>query len=78
MDYEYYDDTLEIYNSEGDVNYRFEDDLAESILQGKGPDQVYTYSDGFYDEEIEKCPYIPNYLIILLFISSTSFIFPIS
>jgi hypothetical protein len=57
MDYEYYTNTPDIYNSEGDVNYRFEDGPAES-------DPVYNYSDDFYDEEIEKCAYMLKYLLL--------------
>ena len=67
MDYEYYTNTPEIYNLEGDVNYRFEDGSAES-------DQVYNYSDDFYDEEIEKCTYMLQYLLLPSLILCSSII----
>lgn len=64
MNYEYYTSTPGPYDSEGDINYRFGDDLAELSLQGNSPDQIYTYSDGFYDEEVERCAYMLKYLIV--------------
>lgn len=70
MDYAYYATPLENYNSEGDVNHRFEDDPS----LGSGPAQVH--SDDFYDE-IEDSAYMrkssmPSFLIWYSFVFSLS------
>jgi hypothetical protein len=73
MDYEYYANPLENYTSEGDFNHEF--DSGDNPSPGRGPAQIHTHSDDFYDE-IENSVYMLKFLIPSFFILC-SFIFPI-